>query len=439
VLVQVNSETSPPWQQTAKARAMNAASSVSSRECANRPVKLESSLPSLEGKPGSPDRCFQTELTDEVVHDLHEQIRAQVAELREKALSAAASAAPGGDISTQVITAQLPVSPVAEELPLQAVTNVLTDVTTAAANRAHLPEAADDANVGKLPVSSLNGRSAPGAKFMSAPSAGASSIGRRGPGVGAPAGGGATLPLGTIPTPLGDGLAAKLQAERTESAHIPEVLEKTPLAAAAAAPKASAPKEHASTLGSAVGGPPVLPSSLSPAASFSMGERNPEGHERHLIESALYKIFSTLEPESLEAIVTSFREWKLPANVAIVQQNSPITTGPGLTVLVDGVVDVLYCPKGTQQFQKVCTYDRCGQLFGELELIYDAPRPAGTARKSHWATVATRVACTMWAIDRSKLITTMRGLRWVGKQKQSTVPAPLPGPEVVEQRELTSV
>ena len=36
----------------------------------------------------------------------------------------------------------------------------------------------------------------------------------------------------------------------------------------------------------------------------------------------------------------------------------------------DGVIDVLHCPAGGTS-EKVCTYDRCGQCFGELELFYE--------------------------------------------------------------------
>jgi len=382
-LVQVNPESSTPWQTPAKARAYNSTSN-GSRDVPQHAYKLDHA--GLDGKPMSPERCFQTELTDEAVQELHEQIRAQVADLREKALSAAADAS--GDRSTQVITAQLPVSPVADEIVQLPAVETDDEKPAPSTPVKVLPEAADDGNVGKLPVSSLNGRSAPGSKFFASPQSDNGTV------------------SGGAPTPAS--VAKSKPAERSP------VLDKPRSAAKELAVMASAP------------------SGLVLADPSGMGDRRPEGHERHLIESALYKIFSTLEPQSLETIVQSFREWKLPSNVAIVLQNSPITTGPGLSVLVEGVVDVLHCPKGTQQFQKVCTYDRCGQLFGELELIYDAPRPSGTVRKSHWATVATRVSCTLWSVDREKLITTMRGLRWADARKAPTALQTDP-------RELTSV
>ena len=37
------------------------------------------------------------------------------------------------------------------------------------------------------------------------------------------------------------------------------------------------------------------------------------------------------------------------------------------------MIDVLHCPTGAATSEKVCTYDRCGQCFGELELFYGKP------------------------------------------------------------------
>ncbi|CAE8653389.1 unnamed protein product, partial [Polarella glacialis] len=85
-----------------------------------------------------------------------------------------------------------------------------------------------------------------------------------------------------------------------------------------------------------------------------------------------------------------------------------ISTGPGLCVLIDGVVDVLHLPRGATESEKVCTYDRCGQCFGELELFYDSclPTPRGTSsggRKLHWATMATRTPVILWIVDKNAL------------------------------------
>lgn len=50
-----------------------------------------------------------------------------------------------------------------------------------------------------------------------------------------------------------------------------------------------------------------------------------------------------------------------------------LATFERLLVTEDGVIDVLHCPTGAATSEKVCTYDRCGQCFGELELFYGKP------------------------------------------------------------------
>lgn len=156
------------------------------------------------------------------------------------------------------------------------------------------------------------------------------------------------------------------------------------------------------------------PKSLVPAsprkddlpAIGDLGSRRPGTEERRWIEAAVRRMFSLLAPSALESLIESFREWKLPKGVVIVKQSTPISTGPGLCVLLEGVVDVMHCPKGAKESDKVCTYDRCGQCFGELELFCDGssqmtPRTSG--RKLHWATVGTRTPVTLWIVDRKAL------------------------------------
>lgn len=140
-----------------------------------------------------------------------------------------------------------------------------------------------------------------------------------------------------------------------------------------------------------------------PEKPRAIGRGGPPGRdERRWIEAAVRRMFRSIGPTALDTITEAFREQKLKAAVEIVQQAAPIATGPGLCVLFEGVIDVLHRPVGTEQREKVCTYDRCGQCFGELELCYDAPR-AGASRRRHWATIATRTAVTLWAVEREVL------------------------------------
>lgn len=150
---------------------------------------------------------------------------------------------------------------------------------------------------------------------------------------------------------------------------------------------------------------PVL-GALQPADLSTLGATPPSRAERRWIETAVRRMFRSLDPVALESITEAFREWKLEAGTAVVKQQSPINTGPGLCVLFEGVVDVLHRPMGATTNEKVCTYDRCGQCFGELELLYDAPRGQRNGRKNHWATIATRTPVTLWTIHRD----TLRGI-----------------------------
>lgn len=142
---------------------------------------------------------------------------------------------------------------------------------------------------------------------------------------------------------------------------------------------------------------------LKPADPCTIGTSSPGREERRLIEAAVRRMFKFLVPATLEAITESFREWKLPPCTAIVKQGTRVSTGPGLCVLLEGVVDVLNKPLGSQDSEKVCTYDRCGQCFGELELFYNVPRGEGAGRKLHWATIASRTPATLWVIPRETL------------------------------------
>mmetsp|Transcript_6342 Transcript_6342/g.13850 ORF Transcript_6342/g.13850 Transcript_6342/m.13850 type:complete len:508 (-) Transcript_6342:260-1783(-) len=173
--------------------------------------------------------------------------------------------------------------------------------------------------------------------------------------------------------------------------------------------------------------PQQLSGELPLADLATLGTTPPTGCERQLIEIALRKMFSKLETVALDHVVDTFREWRLPASVAIVQQGSPITTGPGLSILLDGVVDVLHRPKGSTvtaaELEKVCTYDRTGQCFGELELIYNAPRGSGATRRTHWATTATRTPVTLWSITRDALQQEVIGHCYLGTNVNAWTPA----------------
>lgn len=176
----------------------------------------------------------------------------------------------------------------------------------------------------------------------------------------------------------------------------------------------------------------MSPNASGPAALLgvadlgTLGTTPPGREERRWIEAAVRRMFRSLGPAALDAITESFREWKLPASVAIVKQQSRISMGPGLCVLFEGVVDVLHRPTGAVDNEKVFTYDRCGQCFGELELFYDVPRASGAARKLHWATIATRTPVTLWTIQRDVLRGSVPGAMTTNIEASSPKPKSAP-------------
>merc|ERR1712113_496304 len=148
---------------------------------------------------------------------------------------------------------------------------------------------------------------------------------------------------------------------------------------------------------------PPLQGQICLATCQEIGTAPPGRDHRRWIEAAIRRMFRCLRTIEIDILIEAFREWRLPPCAAIYEQGSPINTGPGLCVLYVGVVDVLHRASGCSENEKVCTYDRCGQCFGELELFFDTPKALGGGRKSHWATVATRTPATLWTIPKTAL------------------------------------
>lgn len=146
----------------------------------------------------------------------------------------------------------------------------------------------------------------------------------------------------------------------------------------------------------------ALSGSLVDLDSRTLGILPPGVEERSWIQFAVRNMFSSLSAEGMSVLLGAFRELQLPPCRAIVKQGSPINTGPGLCVLFDGVVDVLHSPSGSTEPQKVCTYDRRGQCFGEIQLFFDTPSGGGP-RRQHWATISTRTKVTLWAVNRADI------------------------------------
>eukprot|EP00929_Paragymnodinium_shiwhaense_P115011 TRINITY_DN8359_c0_g1_i1.p1 TRINITY_DN8359_c0_g1~~TRINITY_DN8359_c0_g1_i1.p1 ORF type:complete len:422 (+),score=171.99 TRINITY_DN8359_c0_g1_i1:125-1390(+) len=100
-------------------------------------------------------------------------------------------------------------------------------------------------------------------------------------------------------------------------------------------------------------------------------------------------IFSSLQKEDLETVIKAFMAHPVAGGEVVIQQGAEVNSEePALFVLEEGMADVF--KKGIED--PVFVYDKAGQYFGELALLYNAPRAA---------TVKARTDCTLWAIDRT--------------------------------------
>mmetsp|Transcript_148504 Transcript_148504/g.262219 ORF Transcript_148504/g.262219 Transcript_148504/m.262219 type:complete len:350 (-) Transcript_148504:16-1065(-) len=98
-------------------------------------------------------------------------------------------------------------------------------------------------------------------------------------------------------------------------------------------------------------------------------------------------LFSALEKPALAAIIKAFKEHPVSGGTHVIEQGAEV--GPndaGLFIVESGRLEVF---KGTSK-QPVCTYDGFGQHFGELALLYRAPRAA---------TVVAVSDSLLWSID----------------------------------------
>jgi len=100
-------------------------------------------------------------------------------------------------------------------------------------------------------------------------------------------------------------------------------------------------------------------------------------------------MFAALAPAQLHTAIAAFQEVTVNVGQHIIEEGADV--GPedhGLYVLESGRLNVL--KKGNDE--PVFVYDKIGQYFGDLALLYNAPRAA---------TVVACEASTLWSIDRT--------------------------------------
>jgi len=124
-------------------------------------------------------------------------------------------------------------------------------------------------------------------------------------------------------------------------------------------------------------------------------DKSPEQVQQ--IQNALLKnfMFKALPQEKLQEVIGAFQGPKsVQPGQWVITQGAMVESGePGLFVLESGILDVFVkrTPTDRPPGSQVLTYDKMGQSFGELALLYNCPRAA---------TVIANTASVVWSIDR---------------------------------------
>ena len=98
-------------------------------------------------------------------------------------------------------------------------------------------------------------------------------------------------------------------------------------------------------------------------------------------------MFKALGEEELNIVVDAMEECKVQANEKVIQEGDK---GDLLYVVEEGKLDCFKLFDGETEPKKVRTYEP-GDAFGELALLYNAPRPA---------TIIATEQCLLWQLDR---------------------------------------
>jgi cAMP-dependent protein kinase regulator len=117
-------------------------------------------------------------------------------------------------------------------------------------------------------------------------------------------------------------------------------------------------------------------------------------------------IFGPLNEEETERVILALVEVDKMPNDIIIEEGAEVnSTDPALFMLESGKADVY--KKGTEEASnasphgaKVTEYSQQGATFGELALLYNAPRAA---------TVVAAEQCKMWALDRTSFAALVQG------------------------------
>merc|ERR1712151_468696 len=120
--------------------------------------------------------------------------------------------------------------------------------------------------------------------------------------------------------------------------------------------------------------------------------------QRAQIKSACTRsfMFAALPADLLETVLDAFAGPHIcEGGTEVIKQGDTVTSGePGLYIIESGTLDVI------KNGKKVFQYNKTGQSFGELALLYSCPRAASVTASSQ---------SVMWSIDRDTFNNCVKG------------------------------
>jgi len=131
------------------------------------------------------------------------------------------------------------------------------------------------------------------------------------------------------------------------------------------------------------------------------------------IEEAISRafMFSGLPLADRKLVVDAFKgPLYIEPGVCVIRQGDEVLSeSPGLFVIDDGQLDVFKNFQNTGGAgTRVFTYDKAGQIFGELALLYDCPRAATVISSSH---------CVLYTLDRNTFNHCVKGAQKRRRQR----------------------
>lgn len=116
-------------------------------------------------------------------------------------------------------------------------------------------------------------------------------------------------------------------------------------------------------------------------------EKNEEQRNRILNKVSQSFLFNSLEENELNTVINAFDEKRFKSGETVINQGEQ---GDCLYLVEDGNLDC-YKTFNKEEGQKWLKIYYPGEAFGELALLYNAPRAA---------TILAKTDCILWALDR---------------------------------------